>query len=295
MDGLTQAYIAYLRDPAAGRAGLTGHLAQAGYALDAGLLRQAGAGRPVVTLVAGPGVWAGRRVVVGLHLPAAAAPGDLWFDPLEVVPMLLVPAAPPAPPDPPAAPGPADAAPGYAWLALRPVAHWQFAAFLALAPVAPRVVQVAPPFRLLDPARILRGAPTAPVTRLTAGEARMYAGWFGKGLARQYARQLAARFLPGAAAAALWGAVPGEWAGSYDEGVELAVTPATLARDPQAEEDGVAPPAGAGRMLYGEWATSAAIGFRTGVLCQTGLFSRPFTIPTSFDNVCVTGILARAP
>ena len=91
---LIDAYVAYLRDPAGGRQALVRSLEAAGYTLEAGLLRQARAGRLVATRVDNPGAWAGRRAFVGSGLPTDAAAGDIWFDTLEVVPMILLPDAP---------------------------------------------------------------------------------------------------------------------------------------------------------------------------------------------------------
>jgi hypothetical protein len=292
---LTEAYVAYLRDPVAGQGVLVGALAGAGYALEAGLLRQARSGRLVATHVDLPGAWAGHRAFVGAQLPAQAAAGDIWLDTLEVMPMILVPDEPLEPDVRYSAAFVTRHDPLYAWLALRPVAAWQFGGFLALAPIAPRVAQVDPPFRLLDPARILRGAASRPVSDLTAGEARMYAGWFGKGLAGQYARRLAARYLPAAEATALAGQAGREWAGLFAEGIELAVAPATLERDAQEEYESDAEPEGPSRMLYGEWAHAVDIGARTSVLRQTGLFSHTTPYPDSFDNLQVTGVLERGP
>lgn len=289
---LSSSYIDYIRRPG-GPAGpaLSRELQGAGYGVEAALLSsylEGGTGQTTVELRGSP--WSGHRAWLGPYLPDERETGDIWFDPLEVMPMLLIPDEP--------LPEDVDISPELlarytlyrGWIAMRPVANWQFNAFLQLAETGPREVQVGPPFRLLDPKRIITGRETDPVTSVTGGEARMYAHWFGKSLPDQYEWQMAARFLSHVEFNALWSGPQKEWAGSYDEGTYLAISPETIEADPDNEDVQTGRHL---RMLYGEWEFSREIGLRTHVLAQTGLFGGVFTIPTSLDNVELLDVLDR--
>ena len=183
---LTQAYTRYLRK----REGLTELIAAlrtAGYELEASLLDTQPAVEP----------WTGHRTHVGPTLPADAKPGDIWMDTVELVPMVLVPFE--------------DTDEPILWLAMRPVARWQFAAFLKASRRSwGRRMHKIDPFdhRRLD------GPELEPVTRVTHEEASIYAHWFGKLTASRVDWQLTKAFLPEAQFAALWGPVR-EWA-AYD-------------------------------------------------------------------------------
>lgn len=291
---LTEKYIEYLSrraDQATVRR-MAEALAASGYGIEAALLHHLAAHGPGSTRLARPdSPFDGLPVHLGESLPAQADVGDLWFDPCELTAMILVPRIPDEDED--AAPGSPEP---YAWLALRSVAQWQCAAFLQLASRKSRTVQVAPPFALLEPARLLSGPEDAPVTRLTCGEAIMCARWFGKGVPSQLIFQWAAKSVPPPAFAQLLSEPAGEWAGysGFDEGLCEVVTRQNLWLDPQEEaeqEQAVAPER---RMLYGEWARPAAVSFRTAVLCQLGLLRTLGPDPLSFHDVYVAAPLQRA-
>jgi formylglycine-generating enzyme required for sulfatase activity len=148
--------------------------------------------------------------------PGDPRPGDEWLDPVELTPLVWT---------------------GHYWLAKRPVERWQFAAFLEVASFAPREVQVPPKRPVLDRARLLAGPEGEPITRLMAGEAILYAAWFGKVLATQHAWR--------DADPALWGPVH-EYGTSVDEG--------------EASSHG---PDGDDEETYGEFAVPEGVGFRT--------------------------------
>ena len=206
----------------------------------------------------------------------------MWFDPIELAPMLLVPRLnydelPPL----------VQARMGrcVGWLGMRPVARWQVAVFLERAELAPRKVEITVPVRLFDRARLLDGPETARATDLTEGEADMYALWLGKGIAHLHIRQEAVAWL-GDAAAALWPDGEREWAGwaSFEEGSRVVVSPETLHLDPRDEED----------MLLGEFAHARDLGFRTAVSTQTGLFERTGgPMPGTFEDVQLVRVLSR--
>jgi hypothetical protein len=88
--------------------------------------------------------------------------GDLWFDALELIPMMFVSERPGTSPD------------IRGWMAIRPVQVWQFRAFL----------QTAKPNRIgrdrFDAERFDNMDPLAPVVSLYPSEAEAYALWFGK-------------------------------------------------------------------------------------------------------------------
>jgi hypothetical protein len=148
--------------------------------------------------------WYQCQVWVGEMLPdiSAVTAGDLWFDICDIMPMILLPR------DPADLEGVNPAivrkmTPYFSWLALRPVAVWQFMAFLEHASFAARTVQVPPPFRLMDQRRFATEHETAPITKLTRGEAAMYAFWFGKTLSYLETWRLVTQFLPSKQANAL--------------------------------------------------------------------------------------------
>src|SRR5262249_12043245 len=140
---------------------------------------EGGPGRHVVD----GGPWSGRVAHVGPRLPAGQG-GELWLDTCELALMILL---------------PRDErqlaelspklreriTPFGAWMALRPVTRWQFAAFHRLA----RREFVAQPHRErlspFDPARLLGGPETDSITRLSCDEAGLYSWWFGKGMTSQ--------------------------------------------------------------------------------------------------------------
>jgi hypothetical protein len=245
---LSALFTAYL---ASGRqvpeaAALAQALEAAGYALEATALR--GAAGTTADL---PGtIWHGRPLWTGAALPESARPRDLWLDTCQLTPMLLVPRD----------------EDNYAWIDLRPMHRWQYAAFLSLAQFTPREVQLDPPLSLLDPHRILDGSFTDPVADLTPDEARLAANWFGKAQCGQIAWQLARESLSDGELSALWQTPLREWTGSYAEGEHIALSRTTIDEDPADEPPG---------MVYGEWAHRATITFRACVYLQLGLLTHP--------------------
>jgi formylglycine-generating enzyme required for sulfatase activity len=129
-------------------------------------------------------------------LPEATVAGQLWFDTCELAAMILVPREPLGDDWHP------DAirrwTPFVGWLSLRPVAVWQYRAFLALAKFRPREI-ASIHFKTYDPARIFDDDDEArPVTRLTCVEAKRFADWMGKQLPEQDMWQAARRIRPDA-------------------------------------------------------------------------------------------------
>ena len=276
---------------------LAAALEQAGFRLEGNLLkRYFTEGSGPLQLGEESGVWAGYSVWLGPRPPQAFQAGQIWFDTVELVPMLLLPRT--DLPDPEFMVDPSildEMTPFVSWIALRTVANWQYATFLALAPIGKRVVQIEPPFPLLSQARIINGGETNPVTNLTEGEARFYANWFGKGLSDRSDWEVAFEFLPPTNLTALWGLPGKEWAGSLDEDWKVVVTPETfeLELDPRDELDNDEEPAPNLRMLYSEWQTPAGVSFRTHVSSQIGLFKDASPTPTSLENIQLLEVFSR--
>jgi hypothetical protein len=164
------AFAAYLTDPARYE-GLALALASAGLEGQAALLRafQAGVGSADASPLGA--AWAGRQCGLGLTPPAEAAGGDLWFDPVEVTVMILVPR-----PARQYAAWPADVqqrmTPFVGWLAIAPARAWQVRGWADAAggagfPAGP--------------------ADTAPATGLSGQAAEAYAAYFGKSFADEFA------------------------------------------------------------------------------------------------------------
>jgi hypothetical protein len=232
------------------------------------------------------GRWAGRFAHVGPRVPAGEA-FDLWLDTCELSLMILLPRRP----EEIARLSPAHLAtltPFVSWLAVRPVACWQFAAFLDIAPRETVVQPYQPPFALLDPARLTAGDETASITRVTCSEAGLYLFWFGKQMPAQDDWQAATRALPGAP----WGEPPREWIGEsyFAEELMVAVSPTTVDVDPK---DAVDTEETADRMIYSEWDAPDDVTFRSAVSTQLGLQLAPSGTSAGLTPVRLLGRLTR--
>lgn len=293
---LTDAYVRYLQDQAdlLTQTNLLAALEGANASIEAELLRRFLQKGPGWTdALASDSILAGRRVYLGPRLPPERQAGDIWFDPLELVAMLLLPAAGPEPGERYAPEALARMQPFEGWMALRPVANWQYAAFLGMAKISTRQVQLAPPFRLLDMVRILHGKPTDPVTNLTCPEAMLFASWMGKGLSDQSAWQAAARLLPSDGFDRLWEPLRREWAGGFAEGVYAVVTPENFEQDWDALAADERFWSGEERMFFDEWQAPGGVGFRTHVLAQFGLLQSPWSDPGVMIDVQLLEVLKR--
>lgn len=201
---LFETYCEYLRAGAPFGVGawpLVAALRENGYELEGKLLTVDGWQSSV-----GDGPWDGRAIYVGRYPPVDAALGTLWLDTVEVVAMVLV--ETPSYRD--------DEPPRRNYLSLRPVAIWQFRAFLSCATFVERYLQLQPKRPAFACAQAMNGNECLPMTDMLHGEAQMYANWFGKIILQHHIWRDAGPQL-GAAADALWSpALPddwGEWAG----------------------------------------------------------------------------------
>jgi len=229
------------------------------------------AGESRATLASG--VWRDRSIHLGMSPPRSAAIGDLWFDVCEV--SLMVHA-------------------GRAWLGTQPTARWQMRGFLDVAERASRVVQVRPPYTALDPDRLLAGRDGNAAGDLTAGEATLYAWWFGKTVPHLFDWQSAVEQLQPAQVKALWGTSEKEWTSTKladDEAARVFVTPATIDEDPsELAEDGARAPS----MIAGEYTHRPFLGFRTSVLVQSGLLQTVSSWHVIVEDVRLSSLLDRS-
>jgi hypothetical protein len=224
---------------------------------------------------AGTDAWFGRRVTIATCPPTGSA-GDLWFDVCELALMVNA---------------------GRSWIATRPAARWQMRGFLEVSARVPRDVQVAPPYRALDPARIVSGDERHRCTQLSEGEALLYAWWFGKALPHLLDWQCAVEMLPAAAMRELWHPSVKEWTATKidgDEGARVFVTPSTIDWDPdELGESELALPEATRGMIRGELTRDPEIGFRTSVLVQSGLLKTVSAWALIPENVRLASLLDR--
>ncbi|HEV7554529.1 MAG TPA: hypothetical protein VGO00_03680 [Kofleriaceae bacterium] len=216
------------------------------------------------------GPWFGRTLWFGSQLPKADE-GDVWFDVCELATMIRL---------------------ERAWVATRPVSRWRVRAFLAAASIEPREVQVEPPYVALDPSRLAAGPEREPCTDITAGEATLYAWWFGKSLPHTLDWESAVDALPNAIG--LWGDVRKEWCSnriSDDESARVFMTPETIGWDANDVAD---EPKRRDRMIRGEYVHDNAIGFRTIVTGQIGLLRSVSSWHMLVEPVRLASILDRA-
>jgi hypothetical protein len=211
------------------------------------------------------GILGKRRCFVGTNLPLEADSGDLWFDVVELTPMLLVPAQN------------ASSIDMREWISIHPAYIWQFKAFLKLVDwelVRKDFMNVTD---LMDVNRFSFTNSLEYVTNVYHEESVAYAHWFGKQLAGQFTLEKSRAFttpeqfltiLP--TNLRLWDG--GEYSSS--EFVRIAVGHNTLDKDPDDEfelrEKGENTSL-ANRMLFEEWERKSDIGFSTAIPLQIGL------------------------
>jgi hypothetical protein len=292
---LSATFIEYLRDRSRDRTvRLADELERAGYTLEAaGYRRFADAGPHWFTLDGTAGLWAQSRCWIGPYPPEPQAAGDIWMDVVEAAPMILTPGDQPDPEESYTPEALASFLPFHAWMALRPTSNWQFAAFLDLACLGHRTMQLVPPLPLFNASRILGGPETGPASGLLADEAILYANWFGKMLCGKYEWQAAERLLQPDRLGALWAPVGREWARRFSEGVNAAVSPANIHLDWTDEYDREEDPPPAQRIFYGEFEAPRDVAFRTAVRFDLGLFSQPADDSLSPLNVQLVSLAQR--
>jgi len=205
------------------------------------------------------GAHRGNRVYVGA-IPPQSEVGAVWFDTCELVTMVLLPAYVDLADRDDLAPEAIERlARQSTWLATRPVARFQYGAFLDVAPIEAAS---------FDRDRTLAGDPLEPVTHVACGQASAYLSWFGKGFPHESPWLAAAEH-----GLDLWETPAREWAGgaAFDDDYCVALSPDTLGTDPQ-DTEGVTDPVR--RMLYRHDEAPAEVTFRSSVLVQYGVNDR---------------------
>jgi hypothetical protein len=165
-------------------------------------------------------LWKDHRCFAGAQPPRSAKPGDIWFDIVELTPMVLLRNLP------------GTSVHGKGWIALHPVYAWQFKAFMALVQVEDeREIFKVPDIYQAD--RLVGTDDLSYITNIYHDEAMGYGLWFGKIIVEQPELQAArlylapekfARILP--SFLRLW-----EFADSYHEMVRSAIGTDTLDKE----------------------------------------------------------------
>jgi hypothetical protein len=127
--------------------------------------------------------WNQRKCYSGPYPPTKPKLNDVWFDVVELTPMILIPSE-----DDPSL----DRA---FWLAMHPVYRWQFRGFLGCAKVRRKLIEVPSAPDYLSAERFEGIGTTKYITDIYHDEALAYAHWFGKFLSGQFALDDARQFL----------------------------------------------------------------------------------------------------
>jgi hypothetical protein len=212
------------------------------------------------------GTFGKRRCFVGMNLPLEANSGDLWFDIVELTPMLLIPAQNTSSID------------MREWVSVRPVFIWQFKTFLKLADWHLTKKDFMKVTDLMDINRFKSTNNSMKyATNVYHEEAVAYAHWFGKQLTGQFALENVRAFTTSAQFFRILPENLRLWDGaeySSSEFVRIAVGQDTLDKDPDDEfelREAGKTKSLVDRMLFEEWERSSEIGFSTAISLQIGL------------------------
>lgn len=194
-------------------------------------------------------VWAGRQCALGLTPPADAAGGDLWFDPVEVSVMVLV-------------PWPAEQYAAWpmhvrqrmtryvSWLSIDRTSAWQVRGW------ADATGGTGVPAELGN---------TGPALGLSGQTADSYARYFGKTFATYFAWRAVAAM--GSLGERLWPDNTPELTGYGNEG-EVTVHRRDQALSPEDDDE-----ADDDDGIFGDWPPLPGVAFRTQISNQLGLFN----------------------
>ncbi|MBO0859167.1 MAG: hypothetical protein J2P21_11955 [Chloracidobacterium sp.] len=203
--------------------------------------------------------WGPRKCYVGINLPPKPNPGDVWFDIVELTPMILIPLK-------------SNIHPPSVWLAMHPVYEWQFKGFLGCVKLGRKRIELEHPADYLSAKRFNDLGGKNYITDVYHDEALAYAGWFGKILSGQDDLRYAKTFLNDSEFSMMLPKGMRLWDGSEfpsSEFVRTATGIDTLykeLKDQYAEfllresGDNLSLP---DRMLYEEWERRGDIGFST--------------------------------
>lgn len=267
LENLYRSYLESMLDPQVGKE-LSQALHRVGLHAEGQALKIYFAYGPESTCIFQQSYWYGRRCFVGAYLPAKAKPGDLWFDIVELTPMILVPDVD------------TTSHTLWRWISTHPAYVWQFRTFLRLVDwhLVRTYFMNAPDLMMLDRFEFMSSM--AFVNNVYHEESVAYAHWFGKFLCGQFDFQAAKKFLKPEEFSEMlpknlrvWDEVQY----SNSEFVRIAVGQDTLDKDPdnefelrEAGENELLPD----RMLFEEWEHNFKIGLSTFVLLQAGLIER---------------------
>lgn len=202
-------------------------------------------------------IWEDCRCFIGSNKPSSAQVGDLWFDIVELVPMILVSSAG------------SDIHPMNVWVSIRPVYTWQFRTFAKLIEwqlIRKDFLKVDDLFNL---DRWNHRPPLEFIGDIYHEEAAAYAHWFGKQLSGQFILEIAKETIKKEQFSSilpenryLWD----EAEYSLSEFVRIAISQANINKDPDDEfelrEEGQNSSI-PDRILYEEWERISNIGCLT--------------------------------
>jgi hypothetical protein len=216
--------------------------------------------------------WNQRKCYSGLHPPRKPKLNDVWFDVVELTPMILVPSE-----DDPAL----DQA---CWLAMHPVYRWQFHGFLGCVKMGRKLIDVPSAPDYLSGERFEGTGRAEFITDLYHDEALAYAHWFGKFLSGQFELSDARHFLNDNEFSQILPQGMRLWEEAEfpaSEFARLAFGSDTLNKEQEEQynefllrksgENKSLPD----RMVYEEWERRDDIGFSTSMPLQLGLIDKP--------------------
>jgi hypothetical protein len=131
--------------------------------------------------------WDQRKCISGLYPPSNPEPNDVWFDVVELTPMILIPRENDEDDD--------QSLDRLFWIAMHPVYQWQFNGFLGCAKMGRKLIQVPSTPDYLSAERFDGVDPMKFVTDVYQDEALAYVHWFGKYLCDHFELTDARRFL----------------------------------------------------------------------------------------------------
>jgi hypothetical protein len=272
-------------------------LAQSGYDLESWLISLYFNGVNEINISLDNCVWSNRKAWIGSHLPTNANPGDIWMDTVEMTPMILI----PTPPE--------EVAEwseellnrlhnntNLGWVSLRPVAGWQFSAFLELVTIESYDSQLLPPFPVMDTTRIIGDREICSnVVNITKREASIYALWFNKYTASPASWEYAYYFLGQDEFHSLWGSTRREWINDFiDETTSVICTPETVLFNVSdgLESEDTSLINLAKTLICDEWKFFDNVTFRTSVSSQIGLVNR-WRSPLEIGNIQIPYCYSR--
>jgi hypothetical protein len=114
--------------------------------------------------------WDQRKCFSGTYPPSKPEPNDVWFDVVELTPMILIPRGD----------GDDRSLDRAFWIAMHPVYQWQFNGFLECVEVGRKLIEFPSAPDYLSTERFEGVDPTKFVTDVYQDEALAYVHWFGK-------------------------------------------------------------------------------------------------------------------